>query len=174
MNIKSFDTSHRQKTRSAKIRSDHVDQCGVKELIKHRMDTVLTFKSLECAVASFEIAKKELVMLNSKTVKIAWSENKLTLPPDEDLDDSHYCRYFLRADSTKKCSHEGQTKGPLLLDQVSDYNYNENDTMDYCSNFETDDTAEINCKFTLPDSTLLCKNLHWNLSWNCGEKLQDF
>lgn len=143
MNIQSVGASH------WKIRfptknlggSRIVEGCG-QEPIKRRKDTVVAFseESSEACMAKFDIAKKKLVKLQTKTAKVGWSEEKLTLPPDVDYDDLQCCRYYLRPDVIKKFPHKNDMNGTLLPDEVGNYDYsNDNDTTDYCPNIMSED-----------------------------------
>ncbi|XP_078033145.1 condensin complex subunit 2-like [Augochlora pura] len=79
----------------------------------------------------------------TRTVKMEWNEEVLTLPPDQHYDIAHANNLYLQATIFKSSESTNQTKTTDVSDIVENYIYNnDNDITNYCPQTNVDEAEE--------------------------------
>lgn len=110
---------------------------------RKKKDIIVLFsdESKEDCEGKFVVPVRNTAKLRAKTVKTIWSEEKITLPPENHDDKKMLISKFnLRPDDILNFVKETDANATILSDDADAYNYgNENDTINYCPNVETDE-----------------------------------
>lgn len=100
----------------------------------------------------------QLTKLHTRTVKIEWNEEILTLPPDKHYDIIQASKLYLHTTTLKNSRNANNMNVTTLSDNIENYDYiNANDISSHCSNNHNEE-YEQNKENDTVDNDIQCEN----------------
>ncbi|XP_004931599.1 condensin complex subunit 2 [Bombyx mori] len=103
----------------------------------------LTFDCRSAPVGDYEPIQPAKIMISRKTLATGhtWNETNFKTPIDRGLDESHFCKLFLLRKVTmsrKRDNEHSKPEEPVTVEEVRDYDYNNENDASYCPNIPPD------------------------------------